>query len=68
MTWIGYKVHLTESCDEELPHLLTHIETTVATTPDHQAVPLIHQALQHQQLLPQQHLVDQGGIVKLTRL
>ncbi|WNZ45287.1 IS1182 family transposase [Leptolyngbya boryana CZ1] len=60
MTWIGYKVHLTESCDEQLPHLLTHVETTAATTPDHQAVPLIHQALQHQNLLPQQHFVDQG--------
>lgn len=60
MSWIGYKVHLTESCDEQLPHLLTHVETTSATTPDHQAVPFIHQALQRQNLLPQQHLVDQG--------
>ncbi len=24
-TWIGYKVHLTETCDEERPHLITHV-------------------------------------------
>ena len=22
MSWIGYKVHLTETCEDELPHLL----------------------------------------------
>ena len=31
--WTGYKVHLTETCEEELPHLITQVETTVATTP-----------------------------------
>jgi transposase len=30
-TWTGYKVHLTESCDEELPHLITDdVQTTPA--------------------------------------
>lgn len=31
--WVGYKVHLTETCDEDLPHLITHVETTRATIP-----------------------------------
>jgi transposase len=34
MSWVGYKVHLTESCDEGLPHLITNVHTTAATTPD----------------------------------
>jgi transposase len=28
--WVGYKVHMTESCDDEAPRLLTHVETTEA--------------------------------------
>jgi transposase len=30
----GYKVHFSETCDEELPRLITHVETTAATTQD----------------------------------
>jgi transposase len=33
-TWIGYKVHLTESCDADLPHLVTQVQTTIATGTD----------------------------------
>lgn len=29
--WVGYKVHLTETCLENLPNLITHVETSVAT-------------------------------------
>jgi len=39
-TWLGYKVHLTETCDDETPHLITHVLTTPATTPDFDAPPL----------------------------
>ena len=31
--WFGYKAHLTETCDEDRPHLIRHVETTPATTP-----------------------------------
>jgi transposase len=58
--WTGYKVHLTETCDENLPHLITNVETTVATTQDQQVVTSIHQSLTQQNLEPHQHLVDQG--------
>lgn len=58
--WTGYKVHLTEICDQDLPHIITHVETTPATTQDQTVVPSIHQALDEKDLLPQQHLVDQG--------
>ena len=59
-SWTGYKVHLTETCEEDLPHLITHVETTVATTQDTTVLPSIHQALAEKEILPQQHLVDQG--------
>jgi transposase len=59
-SWTGYKVHLTETCEEDLPHLITHVETTVATTQDPTVLPSIHQALAEKEILPRQHLVDLG--------
>jgi hypothetical protein len=32
-TWVGYKVHLTEACDDESPHLITHVATTQLPRP-----------------------------------
>jgi transposase len=34
MAWVGYKAHMTETCDDETPHVITHVETTPATKPD----------------------------------
>ena len=28
--WIGYKVQMTETCDDEYPHIITHLETVAA--------------------------------------
>lgn len=36
--WVGYKVHLTECCDEDLPHLITQVETVPAIEQDHHAL------------------------------
>ncbi len=58
--WTGYKVHLSETCSENLPHLITSVKTTPATTQDQQVVTSIHQSLAQQNLLPNQHLVDRG--------
>ncbi len=30
ITWTGYKVHLTETCEDNEIHLITHVETTLA--------------------------------------
>ncbi len=60
--WIGYKVHFTETCDEDRPHLITHVVTAIGPIPDREELPEIHAALQHQALLPQQHLVDAGYV------
>jgi transposase len=59
-SWIGYKVQVTETCDPALPHLITDVETTPATTPDREQLPLIHRALARKGLLPREHLVDAG--------
>jgi transposase len=59
-TWVGYKAHLTETCDDETPHLIIHVETTPAPTADGVVTPFVHQALQRTHLLPATHLVDTG--------
>jgi hypothetical protein len=51
MTWVGYKAHLTETCDDDLPHVITHIATTTATTQDDQVTAIIHADLAAKQLL-----------------
>lgn len=61
-TWEGYKVHLTETCDEEAPHLITQVTTTPATTPDHVALPSIQQDLAAHDLAPEEQLVDAGYV------
>jgi transposase len=60
MEWTGYKVHLTESCDEDLPHLIVNVETTAATTTDYEMTPEIHKHLAERDLLPGEHLLDSG--------
>jgi transposase len=61
-TWVGYKVHLTETCEPEAPHLITQVETTSATTADVALIRPIHDALQRKRLLPGQHIVDAGYV------
>ncbi|WP_417063862.1 transposase [Kamptonema animale] len=56
--WTGYTVHLTETCDRDLPHLITNVETTPATIGDVEMTQVIHQALADKHLLPQEHIVD----------
>jgi transposase len=58
--WVGYKVHFTETCDEETPHVIVNVETTPATTPDDNVVEVIHASLAPRKLLPAEHLVDKG--------
>jgi len=60
--WIGYKVHLTETHDEDTPHLITNVETTIATTTDDSMTSTIHESLQGKDLLPSVHTVDAGYV------
>src|SRR5258708_3972497 len=40
-----------QTCDEELPGLITHVATAIGPIPDREALPEIHAALQQQELL-----------------
>lgn len=60
--WIGYKVHLTECCEDDLTHLITQVETVPATQQDYYALNAIQAELADKHLLPRQHLVDAGYI------
>ncbi len=61
-TWIGYKVHLTETCDKNQVHLITNVQTTEAHLADVDQTEPIHQSLADKELLPKQHLVDAGYV------
>jgi len=58
--WVGYKVHITETCEDDLPHLVTQVETMTGPIADGNATPVIHENLARRDLLPQTHLVDTG--------
>ena len=58
--WVGYKVHLTETCDADTPHLITNVETTPAASPDDLMLGVVHASLATMARLPAEHLVDKG--------
>lgn len=74
LTWSGYKVHISESCDAEAPehavgaghvpdappNLITNVATTDASVPDVAMTEPIHTDLQQRDLLPAEHYVDSG--------
>ena len=60
MDWKGFKVHVTETCGPGGPHLITHVTTTLATQQDVEQTAAVQQALQKQDLLPREHIVDTG--------
>jgi len=62
MNWTGYKVHISETCDDDQPHLITHVETTIAPQSDADMTQPIHDALAEKECLPGVHLVDAGYV------
>src|SRR5215204_3055569 len=62
LAWTGYKVHLSETCDEQMPRLITNVHTTAAARQDVSCTDLIQKAMQENDLLPARHLVDSGYI------
>jgi transposase len=61
-TWVGYKVHLTETCDEQTPHLITHVATSIAPSADDSVTLKIHEDLKQRELLPSDHWLDAGYV------
>ena len=62
ITWTGYKVHMTETCEEDSLHVITHVETTEAAVTDVTMTEPIHHALADKQLVPETHIVDAGYV------
>jgi transposase len=61
-TWTGYKVHVTETCDADAPHLIVHVETTPAPVTDSALTAPIQQALVAKGLAPATHCADAGYV------
>jgi transposase len=62
LTWTGFKVHLTETCDEERPNLITNVATTAASVADDAVTDGIHASLAEAELLPDKHIADTGFV------
>jgi transposase len=58
--WVGYKAHLTETCEPGNPHLIVDVTTTAGQVADNDMTTAIHAALRDRDLLPVTHLIDSG--------
>jgi transposase len=60
-SWVGYRVHLTETCDADTPPLITQVATVPAPTADVAMTDVIEADLAERALLPAAHLLDAGS-------
>jgi transposase len=60
--WVGYKVHLTETCDDDQVHVISDVYTTEAVTQDVTCTAVIQQSLVAKGIPPREHLVDTGYV------
>jgi hypothetical protein len=65
--WTGYLAHVTETCAEDGPNVITDVATMPATSDDRQALAGIHARLERRGPLPCEHLVD-GGYTSLVHM
>jgi len=61
-SWVGYMVHVSETCEPTTPHLLTHVHTTTAAVHEAMCTADIHQALVDKDVAPGEHWVDAAYI------
>jgi transposase len=68
LVWLGYKIHMTETCDAptpeapNLPHLVVQVQTTVANVQDVEVTDTIQEDLARENLLPKDQVVDTGYV------
>ena len=55
-------MHVTETCEDDTLHVITHVETTEAAVTDVTMTEPIHHALTDKQLAPETHIVDAGYV------
>jgi transposase len=65
--WTGYLAHVTETCSDDGPNVITDVATMPATSADTAAVAGIHERLARRGLLPAEHLAD-GGYTSLVHM
>jgi len=59
--WVGYKLHVTETCEADAPHLIVPVATPPAGVADAAALAPMHAHLTNRHLLPSRQLVDAGS-------
>ena len=62
MGWVGYMVHLTETCDAARPRLIVRARAMPANTHEAGRTGAIHDALAAKGMAPSEHLVDSGYV------
>jgi transposase len=60
--WTGYKVHVTETCDDDRVQVITDVATCPSMRPDMTSTAGIHDRLAAKGLLPAEHFVDSGYV------
>src|SRR6266566_1409844 len=60
--WVQGSPHLTETCEQTLPHLITHVATTEAPRTDEAMTQPIQEELHQAALAPAEHFVDAGYV------
>jgi transposase len=60
--WVGYKLHVTETDEADMPHLITDIALTPAPPHDTSALSAIRERQQHNDTLPGERYVDSGYV------
>lgn len=57
---MGYRVHFSETCDQDVPEFITNVHLTSAPISDVVAIPTIHAQMKERGFVPTQHLMDGG--------
>ena len=60
--WIGYSVHVTETCEDDTPNLITQVTSTPASVDDHTMLEPIQADLAAREMTPSEHYVDSGYV------
>jgi transposase len=62
LRWTGYKVHVTEACDDDMARVITDVKTCPSTRPDMTGTAGIHDRLAAKGLPPAEHFVDSAYV------
>ncbi|RPI50433.1 MAG: IS1182 family transposase [Chloroflexi bacterium] len=62
--WVGYKLQVTETDDEDKPHLITDIGITSSVETDYRALTPIQDRLEKRDVLPKEQVGDAGYVTE----